>query len=252
MISDRSNVNEPTNSGQEPEVPSDTTKTSITPKAATSTQIKLPKATNGARQQNVSPPRTTATSHKKSARPARRGKVGRNQYTRDRDAAADARAEAARALHSRDGDDVAHGEFNNHLLPNGSKPARPKHMNPNRTSMNELRKRAAGIMEYISRTQIEMAGDKTPSGTQTPMNGASRPPTARGSSTNGASKLSKEVHGDDDGQQVQQTNKATESSPAESQAQADSFKQMSTLQMMDVLTREIVHWQQQHGKWGEK
>lgn len=31
-----------------------------------------------------------------------------------------------------------------------------------------------------------------------------------------------------------------------------SFEGLSSLQMMDVLTRELVLWQKEHGKWGER
>lgn len=195
----------------------------------------------------MSPSRGPAASGKKNARPTRRNKVGRNQYTRERDAAADARAEAARAVHSRDGDGV-NGEAVVQLLPNGSKPSKPKHMNPTRTSMNELRKRAAGILEYISRTQVEMAGERTPSGSQTPSKSSSRTPGVKSSTLNGASKLGSEVQ---DNHSAHREVKGEEGT-AESNVVPEAFKQMNTLQMMDVLTREIVHWQQHHGKWGSK
>lgn len=227
-------------------------KSVVTSKSVPVAQPRTAKPPITTKQPNASsPPRTGPISHKKGARPARRGKVGRNQYTRDRDAAADARAEAARALHSRDGEDGIVADANNLFLPNGSKPARPKHMNPNRTSMNELRKRAAGILEYISRTQVEMAGERTPSGAHTPAKGVSNSATARPSSVTGASKLSNVVHGgDDDDDDRNGADAPTQEDRLK--IEADDFKKMSSLQMMDVLTREIVHWQRQHGKWGEK
>ena len=221
----------------------------VAAKAPSTTQVKSTKPQTNARPQNLSPPRPPSNSHKKGARPARRGKIGRNQYTRERDAAVDARAEAARALQSRDGDDGSGGDLSNQLLSNGSKPARPKHMNPNRTSMNELRKRAAGILEYISRTQVEMAGGRTHSGSQTPAKGPSRPPLRSMISNNGASSLSNAIG---KGPNEHATSSQGDTYTVEAKVEMEAFKQMGTLQMMDVLTREIVHWQQQHGKWGEK
>ena len=220
--------------------------------ATANTQAKVSRSQASARQTNASPDRQQTATQKKANRPARRGKVGRNQYTRDRDAAADARAEAVRALHSRDGEEHGSTDTFSQLLPNGSKPSRPKHMNPNRTSMNELRKRAAGILEYISRTQVEMAGEKTPSGTQTPSKSSSRTSLAQPASVNGMSKLSNEVPHSAASDEDKEPTKGEEAATVTSNAiELDSFKQMGTLQMMDVLTREIVHWQQQHGKWGQ-
>ncbi|MCJ1307999.1 hypothetical protein MMC25_001649 [Agyrium rufum] len=52
------------------------------------------------------------------------------------------------------------------------RPSRPKHMNPNRTSMNEMKRRVAGIMEFVVRTRREVGGvederKKSPSPTKT-------------------------------------------------------------------------------------
>ena len=217
-------------------------------KPAGSAPSKPSKSQASSRQQVVSPPRSIPanSSHKKAVRPTKK-KVGRNQYTRDRDAAADVRAEAARTVHSRDGED-GHGDTMGRLLPNGSKPARPKHIsNPGRTSMNELRKRAAGILEYISRTQVEMAGERTPSGTQTPSKSSSKAPVAAASSASGASKLSN-VDNQDEVTGIARAEEGT----VDSKVAMEKFKGMSALHMMDVLTREIVHWQQQHGKFGSR
>lgn len=198
----------------------------------------------------------TTVSHKKGAKPsARRGKVGRNQYTKERDAIADARAEAARPSRSRDGEDVD-GKDSAMLLPNGSKPSKPRHMNPNRVSLNELRKRVAGILEFISKTQVELAGDSTPPEAKTPnvaavnpsKSTATRPRLSRVASVNSASKLSNEIS-----RQAEAENDETNQRSKQDGAVADDvFKSMSSLQMMDALSRDIVHWQQQHGKWGEK
>ncbi|KAL9090566.1 MAG: hypothetical protein Q9159_001910 [Coniocarpon cinnabarinum] len=218
-------------------------------KPSAGAQTKSQKTQTSSRPQNGSPQRPSTTSHKKGARTMRRGKVGRNQYTRERDAAADARAEEARALHSRDGEDTARGGDSIQFLPNGSKPARPRHMNPNRTSMNELRKRAAGILEYISRTQVEMAGEQTPSGSQTPSKGSSRTVNGKTATVSGNSKLSNEMP---EGAEAFPKDAASSTQTNEVGIEADEFKKMSSLQMMDILTREIVHWQHEHGKWGEK
>lgn len=197
---------------------------------------------------------STTTSHKKNGRPpARRGRVGRNQYTRDRDPLPEKKNDSPRLSDSRDSDDICNGGNDGHgssILSNGSKPSKPRHMNPNRTSMNDLRKRAAGILEFISRTQVEMAGERTPTiskdrlppppmPTPTP-----RPGLSRVASVNGASKLSHVTNGDEE-----DVVKRDASSIA---LGVLGFKELSSLQMMDVLTRNLVLWQKEHGKWGDK
>jgi len=119
--------------------------------------------------------------------------------------------------------------------------------------MNDLRKRAAGIMEFISRTQVEMAGEQTP--TEAPargvVNGAiaipGRTRLTRVGSDLAASKLSRQI---DRAELEEEPAKKKDRAP--NGAEEASFKTMNSLQMMDVLTRELVIWQREHGKWGER
>jgi hypothetical protein len=187
--------------------------------------------------------------------------VGRNQYTRDRDEQEDA-AETARPQ-TRDSDKGAQADEIASTTQQ-SRNAKMKSLNPNRTSMNELKKRVAGMMEFISRTQIELAGEKTPtngapqhngsspqvSSTNGPPNGLpsngvppstaaamSRPSLLRTASIKGAtSKLREQINGDE------------KEAPIEDAV----FGAMSSHEMLDVLTRRLVHWQKDHGKFGEK
>ena len=222
-------------------------------------------ATKPSRSQIAKPPAgthpaaTPSISHKKQPRSnARRGRVGRNQYTKEREPAPESKTDTPQPPHSRDSDEVFNGasEVNGgHMVGNGSKPSKPRHMNPSRTSMADLRKRAAGILEYISRTQVELAGEKTPpngGNNVSPMinhvsaishASALRPLLGRTMSVNGASKLSRQLDGGEDKVEAEKRKIGIEEA---------SFRQMSSLQMMDVLTREIVHWQKDFGKWGDK
>lgn len=104
--------------------------------------------------------------------------------------------------------------------------------------MNELKKRAAGMLEFISRTQVELAGEKPALNgviTYVPHAPASRPSLGRTASIKGSSKLRREI--DDD---------------KEERIDEAGFKGMSSHDMLDALTRRLVHWQKDHGKWGEK
>lgn len=116
-------------------------------------------------------------------------------------------------------------------------------MNPNRTSMNDLRKRAAGILEYITRTQMELAGGGTPSMKE--RSGSSTPSSrSRTTAPNGTSKLSTEM------------DKAEHPEGHELEAligtDENTFRDLDSVQMMDVLTRGLMVWQKDFGKWGER
>ncbi|KAI9716211.1 MAG: hypothetical protein M1828_000437 [Chrysothrix sp. TS-e1954] len=290
-----------------------TTTTTTTTSKPTNSAAKSTRAQQSAIKQPFLPPPAPpqSTSHRKITRPTgRKGKVGRNQYTRDRDALADARADSTRLPVSRDGDasassppepNGAGAATTTALLSNGSKPAKPRHMNLNRTSMNEIRKRAAGIFEYLSSTQIAMAGaggvgagQSTPSDESSPpRNGAAtaataattaatagsstatRPRLLRGVSVNGASKLSHEIRGDEDEDEPgPEPQPQPEAEPEQKEDEEipngggggnggnggsggqpmtdDAFRKLSSRQMMDVMAREIVQWQGEFGKYGEK
>lgn len=234
---------------------------------ATSPSKSAAPAAKSAKSANIKqtpPVAATGAPPKRNTKPAtRRGKVGRNQYTKDREIG-DTRSIEARPIHSRDGDD-GNGSSDGQaaLLPNGSRPAKQKHMNPNRTSMNEMRKRAAGILEFISRTQIEMAVDKpTSDGDSPPAAQAAGAVAASATSSssnsakglpNGSSKLANEIRSEPDEDKAAEAISAetpTTTSDDRPKMEDIDFKSLDTLRMMDVLSREIHHWQQVHGKWG--
>lgn len=78
-------------------------------------------------------------------------------------------------------------------------------------SVSDMKKRAALMMEYIAKAQVDMAGEKTPNSLSlslTAQGGAVQPPDAI-------------------------TNR--------------DFKELSSREMMDTLTRQIMVWQKEHG-----
>ena len=96
--------------------------------------------------------------HKKTGRPpARRGRVGRNQYTKDREPRPDATKSPLRShSHSGDADKspryLGNGNgntsagYNWGLNVENSKPSKPRYMNPNRMNMNDMKRRLSGIL----------------------------------------------------------------------------------------------------------
>jgi hypothetical protein len=100
--------------------------------------------------------------------------------------------------------------------------------------MNEMKRRVAALLQYISRTQIEMAGEHTSLG----KNGLDKGSKA---STDVLPTIT--VNGD---------KKMMEDSTNERELKDAHFKDMTSMEMMDVLTRKLVLWQQEFGKYGEK
>lgn len=209
---------------------------------------------------------TTKQPRKTGRPPARRGRLGRNQYTRDRDAVNGNGLDGDQGNHksprrgqSRDGGngDSPTGQGANGVYTNGGesgRPSKPRYMNPNRTTMNDMRRRVAGILEFISRMQVEMAV----SGEQaTPPSGADTGRPATTSSSEVAATLAK-VNAE-----VQSMTAVNNNSDQASSTTGDStqdnerpkqkeFKDMTSVEMMDVLTRNLLKWQQEFGKYGDK
>lgn len=162
-------------------------------------------------------------SHKKSGRPTqRRGRLGKNQYTREQNnhSASPHRnhdnSPLSPASHIANGHDST-GNGSDGTI---SKQSKARFSRLEKTSWNEIR-RPAGIMQnYITQKQIEMAGEKTTvaaaATVQTLAVVANEKSIAK---TEGGSM-------DDD---------------------LEKFKTMSTLEMMDYLSRDLVLWQKMHG-----
>ena len=117
-------------------------------------------------------------------------------------------------------------------------------MNPNRTTLNDMKRRVAGILEFISHTQVEMAGlDAANSRTKTPKKTASGTPTPPQGIGNGhktAGLVATEIS-------------AMLSALGEAEAvDEDAFGKLNAVEMMEVLTRRLMRWQSQYGKYGEK
>ncbi|KAI9742934.1 MAG: hypothetical protein M1835_003010, partial [Candelina submexicana] len=182
----------------------------------------------------------TSTSHRKTGRPpARRGRVGRNQYSKDREPPLDANGEHSLSLNRSQSYDRGYGDEKANGI-NGTSTSEPgklsktRYVNPTRTSMNEMKRRVAAILEFISKTQIEMAGDPDP-----PVGDTSATSTIRGLAEGLGTMLTQSSNGE-----------AVEKGIAE--VRQKEFGQLSSLEMMDVLTRELVLWQKKFGKHGEK
>lgn len=118
------------------------------------------------------------------------------------------------------------------------RPSKPRHMHPQRTTMNEMKRRVAAILEFISRMQVEMAVASENSSTPTGSNG---------DRTQGL--LLKSMV-----EQIEQSMPMPSDgeSAGDAEPHEKDFNELSSVEMMDVLTRHLLKWQQEFGKFGER
>ncbi|KAJ5689521.1 Zinc finger PHD-type [Penicillium macrosclerotiorum] len=197
-------------------------------------------------------PTPARPSTRKSGRPpARRGRVGRNQYTKDRDVNGNGTESPRRAQSHEMGSDsprVGYMGINGTHINGGEtgRPSKPRHMHPQRTTMNEMKRRVAAILEFISRMQVEMAVASENSST----------PTGNGDRAQGL--LLKSMVDQIDNAMASAASDGGESAAPTTDGDGDApsaekdFKELSSVEMMDVLTRHLLKWQQEYGKFGER
>ncbi|KIH91400.1 hypothetical protein SPBR_01837 [Sporothrix brasiliensis 5110] len=232
-------------SGNTSTTPTNAPSLSATPAPATAPRSVPPRPSQPSPE---TPPPTSAPamaqSKSKGGRPTHK-KKGRNQYTKERDA----REELNSMTRSRSRDVPDNGQSKP-----GSSSGSGSHSNQNnksgsrskggggsnsRVSLNEMRRRVSAMSDFIGKTQIDIAsGEYLASAVATPDGGKA------GS-----------VHAATDPNSAATTPSSTSASqqPATSNgvsldvAHEKDFKQLPLLEMMDTLTRNIIHWQNQYG-----
>ncbi|KAJ5908175.1 Zinc finger PHD-type [Penicillium taxi] len=186
---------------------------------------------------------------RKSGRPpARRGRVGRNQYTKDRDTNGNG-TESPRRGQSHDiGGESPRVNYSgmNGVYVNGDhgRVSKPRYMHPQRTTMNEMKRRVAGILEFISRMQVDMAVASESSATPT-NDDRSQGLLLKTMVDHIDSLMPSASDGDE-------SVRATTDGDGDTLMHEKDFKELSSMEMMDVLTRHLLKWQQEYGKIGER
>lgn len=113
--------------------------------------------------------------------------------------------------------------------------------------MNDMKRRVAGILEFISRTQVEMAAEVpfVPAFNTAP---SSKTPTARAPVT-----PPNEERNSKDGNEAQTAERQQNIIGAlAADVDFEQFKNLGSLEMMEALTRKLMKWQGEFGKYGEK
>ncbi|KAH6643555.1 hypothetical protein C7974DRAFT_438477 [Boeremia exigua] len=141
-----------------------------------------------------------------------RGRLGRNQYSRDAASAVNGASPANDTVNSPHLSGT-NGNSNGHESSdgaNGHKTAKSKNSRLHKLSWNDIVRPAGAMQSYIAQRQVEMAGEKTSPApaVQPPTNGEHHVPEAK-----------------------------------QDENELSAFKQLTTIQMMDSLSRDLVYWQ---------
>lgn len=189
------------------------------------------------------PPGTPPTSHptaastqKRAARSSHKRGKGRNQHSKDREVDND--ESPARSM-SRDiqknADEPNNGKPSGGDGKHGSK---SKQGASHKMSMLDMKRRVAAIMEFISRTQVDLAGENGGSTTSSSGGGSGGDTPQKGGGAAG-------VNGEHPAASEKERGEATNGDTPEA-SDAQRFKELSCVEMMDVLTRDMVKWQNQY------
>ncbi|KAL2757819.1 hypothetical protein ACRALDRAFT_2025529 [Sodiomyces alcalophilus JCM 7366] len=187
----------------------------------------------------------TASTHKKSTRNQKRGK-GRNQYTRDRE---DADHQSPARSMSRDmtrpaDDHPPGGSSKASTSENTRHGGRGRAAAHSKMSMNDMKRRVAAFLDFISKTQIEMAGESTSGSRGTPSSSGQpspRDPEPSGPSIN--TNANTNMNGKPDDGVKDPVNGV---SAGEAPAKETEFQDLNCVEMMDALTRDLLKWQKHY------
>jgi hypothetical protein len=96
--------------------------------------------------------------------------------------------------------------------------------------MTDMKRRATALLDFISRTQVELAGETAPS-----------PADSKGEDSKEA-----KVNGDASASlaAAQQDGRSAKPQPNGVLSTSKEFTELSCMEMMDSLTRRLVKWQQ--------
>ncbi|CAD6501815.1 BgTH12-02061 [Blumeria graminis f. sp. triticale] len=174
-----------------------------------------------------------ATCQKKIGRPpnSRKGKMNKSQYSKDRDLQ-DHYEQQSNRQQSRDvskSEEMTHYSSSWGILGEG-KVSRSKG-NPNKITMADMKRRVTMILDFISRTQLEMASEPILSDTKNSVQNSEQPIFERIST--------KRSEGGD--RQYSSNNETFHGSAKFNR----DFKDLSCRDMMDVLTKQLIKWQKE-------
>ncbi|KAL8923972.1 MAG: hypothetical protein Q9172_002899 [Xanthocarpia lactea] len=225
----------------------------------------------------ATPPTSQATQssqkgshHKRTGRPpARRGRVGRNQWTRDRESRPDtpknthpATSPSPHSHNSKEGHispKRANGNQNRH--PNGSNGDvgkathnKPRYTNPQRTSMIEMKRRVAAMLEFINQADRELAAEMTlmsasvsSSRKMVPISSARTTAAVVVSSIEEQKKYKHQRLEQQTKEQQQQQYQNDAASFVMTDLDPERFRALEVVEMKEMMKKVILDWQKEFG-----
>lgn len=128
---------------------------------------------------------------------------------------------------SRNGDDSATHIKTSAPELNSKHNARSKGLMNSRVTMSDMKRRVNNILEYMSRTQVDLVNE--------PLNDSSKA-TLNGETARGNTEVTVNGH----------SGSASLSKKDVVMVSGCTFKDLSCVEMMDALTRDLVKWQQEY------
>ncbi|KAK5037165.1 Histone deacetylase complex subunit [Exophiala sideris] len=183
------------------------------------------------------PPLSRSNNNRKTGRPGpRRGRLGRNQYTKDN---------GEDGTPARDVSHDVNGTGGSPTGANGGESGRSSKAktHPARTSLNEMRRRVAAILEFVGHMHTERSG-------QTQNSSASASSSSKGASTPNGVKEASMLPTASLIRAVEAGLKEASSRDEESGLGLMDHKDFGTMgsqDMMETLTKELVQWQTVYG-----
>ncbi|AEO54802.1 hypothetical protein MYCTH_2137349 [Thermothelomyces thermophilus ATCC 42464] len=163
-------------------------------------------------------------------------KKGRNQYTRDRDGHDDDSPARSQSRDIQKDDHGAQGSGKTGGESGGKTNAKSKGGMSSKITMNDMKRRAAALLDFISRTQLELAGESLSAPGTASVNGTN------GNSSTAAEKPAAPSEGAANNPPVLALGEGENSAPEK------DFNELGCMEMMDSLTRRLVKWQQQYAQ----
>ncbi|KAI4276210.1 MAG: hypothetical protein LQ337_002650 [Flavoplaca oasis] len=206
--------------------------------------------------QTTQPSQKGGSHYKRTGRPsARRGRVGRNQWTRDRDSQPNtsknhhSNTSPSHSQNSKEGRNsprVNGNSNNNHNGSNNDGASKPylksRYTNPQRTSMIEMKRRVAAMLDFINQADRESATEVTlVSSRKSPASNGRTPPVRLPDED----QQQNHVAGRNQGKKMPGNGKAVPSVGAD--LDPERFRTLEVAEMKEMMKKVMLDWQKEFG-----
>ncbi|KAF9879439.1 PHD-finger domain-containing protein [Colletotrichum karsti] len=187
-------------------------------------------------------PAPTGSTHKKSSRNHQKRGKGRNQYTKDRDEHEDTPARSMSRDIARNHDDHTGAGVTKHSGADHTRHGAKNKTNAahSKVSLHDMKRRVTAFLDFISKTQVELAGEALPGSRSSQESSQQQSP--RGTTVPEAPKISVNGTSSTETKDLPVENGAA----SENGSETKEFKALNCVEMMDVLTRDLLRWQNQY------